>query len=102
MPLLQAVMDGSVMLLMIWNGYYGRADHAIPVPAHLCEDVRINRMQTDVGLIASGTIRVECRNPEWGDYWAVRDYRVYRNAFPSYDYWGWVDAPPTKEDGWGM
>ena len=80
------------MLLMVWHGYYGLADYTIPVPEQLCGAIAVEEMRKDIDRLATGNIHVECRNPEWGDYWATRDYLVRRNSLVPYDYLGWVDC----------
>ena len=81
-----ALLDGSVMLLLIWSGYYGAADHAIPIPAALCRDDVIRAVADAVEPHAMGPVTVECRNPEWGDRYALRGWAH------GYDQWSWTDS----------
>jgi hypothetical protein len=88
-----AVMDGSVMLLLIWSGYYNVADHTIPIPAALCRDDVVAAVAAAAQPLATGSITVECRNPEWGDRYALRLWAQ------GYDRWSWVDTAGSGEYG---
>lgn len=65
-----------VLILLLWLGaFHGTADHAIPLPESVCEQVA-SLARDDAAHLTGSLLYTECRNPEWGSYEAPWDKDV--------------------------